>query len=77
MGSSPGESLPQRAAAVGFGATAPHARALVRGREARGVPGTVFNPMTGRGWVSPKDGNYAGSGVFSLREWGLFFTFTR
>jgi hypothetical protein len=59
MGSSPGESLPQRAAAVGFGATAPHARALVRGREARGVPGTVFNPMTGRGWVSPKAGDYA------------------
>jgi hypothetical protein len=59
MGSSPGESLPQRAAAVGFGATAPHARALVRGRVARGVPGTVFNPMTGRGWVSPKAGDYA------------------
>ena len=59
MGSSPSEMLPQRAAAVGFGGTAPRARAMVRGRAARGAPGTIFNPMTGLGWVSPKDGDYA------------------
>ena len=59
IGSSPGEKLAQRAAAVAFGATAPVARALVRGREERGVPGQAFCPLTGAGYVSAKDGDYA------------------
>ena len=59
IGSAPGESLAQRAAAVGFGATAPRARAWVRGREERGVPGQAFNSLTGAGFVSAKPGDYA------------------
>ena len=59
IGSSPGEKLAQRAATVAFGATAPVARALVRGREERGVPGQAFCPLTGAGYVSAKDGDYA------------------
>ena len=58
IGSAPGESLAPRAAAVAFGATAPRARAMVRGREERGVPGQAFNPLTGAGYVSPKEGDY-------------------
>ena len=58
IGSAPGESLAQRAAAVAFGATAPRARALVRGREERGVPGKAFCPLTGAGYVSQKKGDY-------------------
>ena len=53
IGSAPGESLAQRAAAVAFGATAPRAQAMVRGRAERGVPGQAFNPLTGAGYVSP------------------------
>ena len=39
-------------------ATAPRARAMVRGRAERGVPGQAFNPLTGAGYVSPKEGDY-------------------
>ena len=44
---------------MAFGNTLPRARALVLGVEERGLPGTRFDPRTGRGHVAAVKGEYA------------------
>ena len=55
------DGLPSlRGAAVGFGNTLPKARELCLGRRQRGSPGDKpFQPSTGDGFVSAKEGTYA------------------
>ena len=42
---------------VGFGNTAPQGQLLVHGRRERLGPPATFNPNTGAGYVSPKEGD--------------------
>ena len=57
-GSSPAATA-LRGGYVAFGNTMPRAVEAVLGLEARGQPGTRFDPRTGRGYVAAVEGAYA------------------
>ena len=66
IGSDAGE-VELRGGFVGFGNTAPHGQLLVHGRRERLGPPATFNPNTGAGYVSPKEGDYARAEALDVR----------
>ena len=66
IGSDAGE-VGLRGGFVGFGNTAPHGQLLVHGRRERLGPPATFNPNTGAGYVSPKEGDYARAEALGVR----------
>ena len=66
IGSDAGE-VELRGGFVGFGNTAPHGQLLVHGRRERLGPPATFNPNTGAGYVSPKEGDYARAEALGVR----------
>ena len=65
IGSLPADAS-ERGAHVAFGNMAEHANDVVRGRRERSVKGT-FNRRTGKGYVSPKPGDYARAQASGVR----------
>ncbi|MEC7725785.1 MAG: hypothetical protein VYD05_09750, partial [Planctomycetota bacterium] len=66
VGSDAGE-VEGRGAFVAFGNTRPRARAIVRGLAERGVPGTAFDPSTGKGHVAFQAGDYGRAAARGMR----------